>query len=499
MAIGPKLELRQGQSLVMTPQLQQAIKLLQLSNLELAEYIEEELERNPLLDRVEPEGDGPGAETMSDAGDTRGEYEEISLSDGAAIGNAESAIDSDPDTLYGADDSPSEMQAMQAGGAVDWSRASGSSVEFGEELEGALTREISLQEHLDQQLGIAFPGAADRMIGAALIDQVDEMGYCRVDVAEVAARLGASVSDVERVLNLTQRFEPTGIMARDLKECLAIQLAELNRLDPAMAKLLDHLDLVAKREFSKLEGLCGVDRADIEDMLLEVRALNPRPASEFGGAPAQPVIPDVYVREAPGGGWTVELNSDTLPRVLMNQRYFAEVSSRTKSDKERVYVAECAQNASWLIKSLDQRARTILKVGREIVRQQDAFFAFGVRHLRPMNLKVVAQAIEMHESTVSRVTSNKYMSTPRGVFELKYFFSAAIASTDGGEAHSAESVRHRIKALIDAESADEVLSDDRIVEILQEAGVEIARRTVAKYREAMRIPSSVERRRLMAR
>jgi RNA polymerase sigma-54 factor len=499
MAFGPKLELRQGQSLVMTPQLQQAIKLLQLSNLELAEYIEEELERNPLLDRVEAEPDGNGPEIASDSGEIRGEFEELSLSDGAAIGLAESSIDADPDTLYGADDSPSEMQAAQVGGAIDWSRATGSSVEYGDELEGALTREISLHEHLDQQLGIAVSNAADRLIGAALIDQVDEAGYCRVDVAEVAQRLGANVEEVERILKLTQRFEPTGIMARDLKECLAIQLAELNRLDPAMAKLLDNLDMVAKREFGKLEVICGVDRGDIEDMLLEIRALNPRPASTFGGAPAQPVIPDVYIRDALGGGWTVELNSDTLPRVLMNQRYFAEVSGKTKSDKERAYVAECATNASWLVKSLDQRARTILKVAREIVRQQDSFFAYGVRHLRPMNLKVVAQAIEMHESTVSRVTSNKYMSTPRGVFELKYFFSAAIASTDGGEAHSAEAVRHRIKSLIDAESADEVLSDDRIVEILQEAGVEIARRTVAKYREAMRIPSSVERRRLMAR
>lgn len=496
MAIGHKLELRQGQSLVMTPQLQQAIKLLQLSNLELAEYLEEELERNPLLDRADSD-DGPTQESEEQR--SSDEYQELSMSEGAGIGDAEHAIDSDPDTLYGADDSPSEMQAAQAGGTVDWSRATGGGVELGDDIEGALTKEISLQEHLGQQIGLAIDAPADRMIAAALIDLVDDGGYCRVDVLELAERLGETPAEIERVLKLTQRFEPTGIMARDLKECIALQLAEKNRLDPAMLLLLDHLHLVAKREYSKLEAVCGLDRADIDDMLAEVRAVNPRPAASFAGPPAQPVIPDVYVREAQGGGWAVELNSDTLPRVLMNQRYYAEVTNKSRSDQERQYVAECAQNANWLVKSLDQRARTILKVAREIVRQQDGFFAHGVRHLRPMNLKVVAQAIEMHESTVSRVTSNKFMATPRGMFELKYFFSAAIASTDGGEAHSAESVRHRIKALIDAETADEVLSDDRIVEILQEAGVEIARRTVAKYREAMRIPSSVERRRLMVR
>ncbi len=209
----------------------------------------------------------------------------------------------------------------------------------------------------------------------------------------------------------------------------------------------------------------------------------------------QPIVPDVFVRAAPDGTWQVELNSDTLPKVLINQRYYAQVAKGTRNDKDKTYIADCLQTATWLVRALDQRAKTILKVSGEIVRQQDAFFAKGVQYLRPLNLKTVADAISMHESTVSRVTANKYMATSRGIFELKYFFTSSIASADGGEAHSAEAVRHRIRQLIDGETAADVLSDDNIVDRLREAGIDIARRTVAKYREAMRIPSSVQRRR----
>ena len=266
----------------------------------------------------------------------------------------------------------------------------------------------------------------------------------------------------------------------------------------AMAALLDNLELLAKRDLAALRKACGVDDEDLREMIAEVRALTPRPGAAFGGDPVQPAAPDVLVREGAGGLWHVELNTDTLPRLLIDQRYHARVSAAARSDQEKTFVADCQASANWLVKSLDQRAKTILKVASEIVRQQDGFLAFGVEHLRPLNLKTVADAIGMHESTVSRVTSNKYMSTPRGVFELKFFFTSAIASADGGEAHSAESVRHKIRQLIDAEhAAKDVLSDDRIVEILKEAGVDIARRTVAKYREAMRIPSSVERRRIL--
>ena len=226
-----------------------------------------------------------------------------------------------------------------------------------------------------------------------------------------------------------------------------------------------------------------------------MRNLTPRPGSGFASDATIGVAPDVFVRELPDGRFAVELNSETLPRVLMDKAYYAEVSSLPMRENDKEFISECAANATWLIKSLDQRARTILKVASELVRQQDAFFAHGVAHLRPLNLKQVADAIEMHESTVSRVTSNKYMSTPRGLFELKYFFSAAIPATGGGDSHSAEAVRHRIKGLIGNETPGNILSDDQIVEILTGYGVEIARRTVAKYRESLGIPSSVQRRR----
>jgi RNA polymerase sigma-54 factor len=292
-----------------------------------------------------------------------------------------------------------------------------------------------------------------------------------------------------------QTFDPAGVCARNLTECLAIQLKERDRYDPAMRALVEHLDLLAKRDLAGLRRICGVSDDDLADMIAEIRMLNPKPGLAFGSTTVQPIVPDVFVRSAPDGTWQVELNSDTLPKVLINQRYHAQVSKTTRNDKEKAYIADCLQTATWLVRALDQRAKTILKVSSEIVRQQDGFFARGVQHLRPLNLKTVADAISMHESTVSRVTANKYMATNRGIFELKYFFTSAIAAADGGEAHSAEAVRHRIRQLIDSESAAEVLSDDTIVEKLRGAGIDIARRTVAKYREAMRIPSSVQRRR----
>jgi len=297
------------------------------------------------------------------------------------------------------------------------------------------------------------------------------------------------------VLAVLQTFDPPGVFARNLTECLAIQLKERDRHDPAMQALLQNLELLARRDLPALRKLCGVGEEDLADMIAEIRNLNPKPGLAFGSSTVQSVVPDVFVKAGPDGAWQVELNSDTLPKVLINQRYYAQVSKTTRNDKDKSYLAECFQTATWLVRALDQRAKTILKVSGEIVRQQDAFFAHGVEHLRPLNLKTVADAISMHESTVSRVTANKYMATSRGIFELKYFFTPAIAAADGGEAHSAEAVRHRIKQLIDAESSREVLSDDTIVDMLREAGIDIARRTVAKYREAMRIPSSVQRRR----
>jgi RNA polymerase sigma-54 factor len=325
---------------------------------------------------------------------------------------------------------------------------------------------------------------------------VDEAGYLRADLNEVAERLGCEIEDVEAVLGVLQGFDPVGVGARDVAECLALQLKARDRLDPAMQALLTRLDLVARRDIGPLTALCGVDAEDVADMIAEIRTLNPRPGLAFGSEPVTPVVPDVFVRVGPDGGWQIELNSDTLPRLLVNNRYYGEVAKGARDKDAKNYLADCLNSANWLVKSLDQRARTILKVATEIVRHQDAFLTYGVRHLRPLNLRIIADAIQMHESTVSRVTSNKYIATPRGLFELKYFFTASIQSIDGAESHSAEAVRDRIREMIENEAPIDILSDDRIVSLLTADGVNIARRTVAKYREAMRIPSSVERRRL---
>jgi RNA polymerase sigma-54 factor len=491
LALSARLEVRQGQGLVITPQLQQAIKLLQLSNLELEAYVEGELERNPLLQRDERDDEPQRGE--ADAPDDRIDAEAASDATAAAD------LDASPDEVSPGEratgDSP---EAADAGGAIDWSRAGrGGELDI-EGLEGALTREKTLSEHLHEQLTVAGLGSAEAAAAVVLIDGVDEGGYLRAELDEVAGRLGCSLEFLESVLTVLQGFEPVGVFARDVAECLALQLKDRNRFDPAMAALLANLDLLARRDLAGLRRVCGVDEDDLKEMIAEIRALTPRPGAAFGSEPVQPVAPDVFVREGAGGLWHVELNSETLPRLLVDQRYHARVSAAARSDQEKVFVSDCLASANWLVKSLDQRARTILKVASEIVRQQDGFMAFGVEHLRPLNLKTVAEAIGMHESTVSRVTSNKYMATPRGLFELKFFFTSAIASTGEGEAHSAEAVRHKIKQLIEAEkTGSDVHSDDTIVEILKTSGVDIARRTVAKYREAMRIPSSVERRRMM--
>ena len=495
MALGQRLEMRQGQSLVMTPQLQQAIKLLQLSNLELADYVEQELEKNPLLERDDRD-QGPIQEPVAE---TPSSGEPETLDSGLAREDFSKAEDMDASR----EDTFTEDHGRESGTAgtdrlSDYAgtRSSQSLDEDGENaLERTLAKDISLRDHLSEQLSIAALPGDRRLIGSAIIDVIDEAGYCRADLDEMAARLVVPRETVEEVLIVIQGFEPTGVGARDLAECLGLQLKELGRLDPIMQAFLLHLDLVARRDTAALCAACGCDAEDIADMLAEIRTLTPKPGLAFGSEPVQPVVPDVFVREGADGGWHIELNSDTLPRLLVNARYHEQISGNARDKDAKNYLTDCLNNANWLVKSLDQRARTILKVSGEIVRQQDGFLTYGVRHLRPLNLRTIADAIGMHESTVSRVTSNKYVSTPRGLFELKYFFTASIQSVNGAEAHSAEAVRDRIREMIDNEAA-ETLSDDRIVALLTADGVNIARRTVAKYREAMRIPSSVERRRM---
>lgn len=503
MVLSRRLEFRQTQALVMTPQLMQAIKLLQFSSLDLAAYVEGELERNPLLERGDDEEAPPAAAEAEGASGEGGDDGAAPASDWigqdleTSRSSMEQGLGTELENVFPEDATP-KAAALEAPEPAysEWSGPSGgAAASDGYDLEAFVSAETTLADHLAEQITLATPDPANRMIGRYLIDMVDEAGYLTGDLATVAEKLGAPLAAVEAVLAELQKFDPSGVCARNLTECLSIQLRECNRFDPAMRALVEHLDLLAKRDLAALRKLCGVNDEDLADMIAEIRGLNPKPGLAFGSTMVQPIVPDVMVRAAPDGSWRVELNSDMLPKVLINQRYYAQVSKGTRSDKEKSYLAECLQTATWLVRALDQRAKTILKVSNEIVRQQYAFFDKGVQHLRPLNLKTVADAISMHESTVSRVTANKYMATPRGIFELKYFFTSAIAAADGGEAHSAEAVRHRIRQMIDGETVEDILSDDTIVEKLRDVGIDIARRTVAKYREAMRIPSSVQRRR----
>jgi RNA polymerase sigma-54 factor len=519
MAMSTKLMMRQGQALVMTPQLLQAIKLLQFSNLELSAFLHDELERNPLLEAQDadhvaenPEresrtSDEFAAEFESGAGEDYGSEprEGDWARDSMAVDSATLSADLGADMSNAfqpegpAVSTTAPREAMDGAGlsATSWSGAAGGGRgEDGEapNLEAYVAARPSLHEHLGEQLSLACADPRLRLIGQAIIDGIDETGYLRESVDDIADRLGADPKEAQAVLAIIHSFEPSGVGARDLSECLAIQLRERDRYDPAMEVFVSNLPLVARRDFAQLAKLCGVDLDDVADMAAELRALDPKPGRAFGDAPIQPLVADVIVRAATDGSWHVELNSEALPRVLVNHSYAARVSAGAR-DADKTFISSCLQNANWLTKSLEQRSRTILKVASEIVRLQDAFLARGVEHLRPLNLRTIADAIGMHESTVSRVTSNKYMMTPRGIFELKYFFSASIATTTGGEAHSAESVRFRIKQMIDRETADDVLSDDAIVARLKAANIDIARRTVAKYRDSLRIPSSVDRRR----
>jgi RNA polymerase sigma-54 factor len=494
----------------MTPQLLQAIKLLQFSNLDLTAFIEEELERNPVLERAE-ESRGPpaldgGINPAGSPGEDLNEASEGGWSSALWTTNRDAFEASRGTELADSFDddwttAPGEYGLGTGGAGLSATSWSGPSDRSGDgtatSLEAYIAAPANLKDHLEMQLGLATAGAADRLTGQVLIDSIDENGYFTGSLDEIAARLHAPLEQAERILRLIQGFDPCGVGARDLAECLAIQLRERDRFDPAMQALVGHLDLLAKRDFAALRKICNVEEEDILDMLGEIRRLDPKPGRAFGGGSIAPVVPDVIVRPLPDGSWHVELNTDVLPRIVVNDSYAMRVGKGKEADRN--FISTCRQTANWLTKSLEQRARTILKVSSEIVRQQDRFLAHGVECLRPLDLKTVAEAVGMHESTVSRVTSNKYMSTPRGLFELKYFFTAPIAAHDGGAAHSAESVRFQIRQMIEQERPSQILSDDAIVVRLKEANIDIARRTVAKYRESLKIPSSVERRREKAR
>ena len=502
MVLGPRLDQRQSQSLVMTPQLQQAIKLLQMSNIELTEFVEQELEQNPMLERDEEDrrNDDPGSDSESITDENAPldvpALEDIDFTAATPAEIPESReLDAEGDNTY-TNDSGSDIDppAFESGSFKE-SGSGGSFDGLLPDMEQTLSDPISLRDHLMTQIGIEIEDPIDRVIGTHLIDLLDEAGYIRDELDDIAEILGCDIERVEATLQVMKQLDPPGIFARDLRECLALQLQDLNRFDPCMQALVENLNLLAERKLSELTRVCAVDAEDLVDMINELKALNPKPATAFDQSISQPITPDILMRAKPGGGWLIELNSETLPRVLVNNHYHSEILSKAQGQEDKSYITEQIQSANWLVKSLHQRATTILKVATELAVQQDMFFRLGVQHLKPLVLRNIAEVIEMHESTVSRVTSNKYMATPRGIFELKYFFTSSISSTHGGDAYSAESVRHRIKVMIDEEPAKKILSDDKIVALLKAEGMDIARRTVAKYRESMGIPSSVQRRR----
>lgn len=490
MALGPRLEFRQSQSLSLTPQLMQSIRLLQLSHLELNAFVDAELERNPLIERDETsETETPElAEEASSPPEDMDVYEQ-----GESIGTAETmaaALDSEAADIF------PEQNGSEPIGDTGRMVAEGGPSGEQPDIDAFVASTRSLGDHLHDQIVHLLREPADRLIATHLIENLDECGYLATDCATIAETLGVAPERVEAVLLTVQACEPTGVFARNLAECLSLQLAERDRLDPFMERLLAHLQLVASHDLPALMRIVGCDREDLSDMLSELRELDPRPGRAFDGAPIQAIVPDVFVRPGPDGGWALELNTEVLPKVLVNRTYYANVVKKAHGAGERNFLVDCLQTANWLTRSLDQRAQTILKVAAEIVRQQDAFLLNGIAHLKPMTLKMVAEPISMHESTVSRVTANKYLATPRGLFEMKYFFTTALASTSGEEDHSSAAVRHHIRQMIDAEEVSAILSDDTIAARLEkELGIDVARRTVAKYREGMNIPSSVIRRR----
>lgn len=471
MSSSQRLELRQGQSLTMTPQLLQSIKLLQLSHLELAAFVDAELERNPLLQHADESPDAAALDPKTLA---------ARQSDRMIRRIFPSAGARHPQGL--------SAKSGQAGGSV--------ASEGSADLDATNAGRVSLAGHLESQLDLATVDAPLRQAGRYIIHSLSEAGYLVEDTQEIAEALGLDVETVLAALRLVQSFDPPGIAARDLAECLRIQLVERGRLDAAMDILLARLDLLARRDHAALCRLCGVAESGLNAMIAEIRGLDPKPGLAFGAAPIDALVPDVFVRPAPGGGFEIELNATTVPRLSVDRSYHAQIAQSARSKADQAFLGECARSAAWLSRALDQRATTIFKVASEIVRQQEGFFHHGAGHLRPLTLRSVAEVIGMHESTVSRVTANKALGSDRGTFPMKYFFSTSLSGADGTATHSSEAVRHRIKALIAAEKRGFVLSDDAIAQNLQASGIAIARRTVAKYREALRIPPSSQRRRM---
>lgn len=487
MNYAPRLELRQGQTLVMTQQLQQSIKLLQFNALELRAFVDQQLENNPFLQdpaETETEMEAP-AQEASDltpiAADQQFEQSRSeAIEDNGEWGDDSGAIERD----Y-----LQHEQAIHARGDYD-------AGDDARTIEDNAAEGKTLREHLLEQLHIDITDPAQRLIGAHLIDLVDEAGYIKDDLTAQAEALGISLEEIEAVLARLQRFDPAGVCARNLQECLALQLKDKDRFDPAMQALLENLNLIAEAKFDALQKKCSVDKEDLKQMIAEIRELNPKPGSGFSHDLTQAVAPDIFVRRLPDNNWHIELNMGNFPKVMVNKRYYKKVSKESRNVKDKDYCSEQFGSASWLARALEQRAETMLKVGSELVKQQDAFFRLGVKFLRPMTLKDIAAATGYHESTISRVTNGKFLICPRGTFELKYFFTSALARSYGGEDVSSMAVKQHIEEIITQEHPEHILSDDELVDMLKEKNITVARRTVAKYREALGIPSSPKRKRL---
>ncbi|UXN06612.1 RNA polymerase factor sigma-54 [Bartonella sp. HY761] len=488
MALSAELHLRHSQQLVMTSQLVQSIKLLAMTGIELERFINEEIERNPLLDLVN-KNDNDIKDTRPNSDETPSltteELQKSAFSQSEHIATDSAVIN---DNIY--DSAPRIEDPKQPDIRADF-RLKDSANSNIDDFAQFISAPISLRAHIDEQILYSFHDSVDRFIARDLADQIDESGYFIGDLEETALRLNQSIARIENILNRLQGFDPIGIFAKDLAGCLTLQLKDKNRYDPAMAKLLTHLEDLAKRDFVKLKRICGVDEEDLIDMLGEIRALDPKPGLAFSSSPTDIIVPDVFITHI-GDDFRVELNPHLLPKILINENY-SNIVCRDKTDQE--FLSNALQSANWLLKALDQRANTLLLVVSEIVRQQQGFLRHGISHLKPLSMTALAEKIGIHESTISRVTTNKYVATPRGTLDLRFFFTTAIAAADGSEAYSSESVRHRIRQLIQDEPANAILSDDNLVDLLKKEGMDIARRTVAKYREAMNIPSSVARRR----
>jgi len=470
------LHIKQSQSMVMTPQLQQAIKILQLSNVELQEYVEQQIEENPFLDNP-----------VSEVENTDSEIDEKSEPD--MVPDSEKDYSWDDDQVSPAiydSDSPTYTGVGKSGGS-DFSEN-----EYG--IEQIASPKITLKDHIIDQINIDIIDPVQKMVALHLADMLDDNGYLSGDLNSLSQVLKCDFKEIELTLEVLHGFEPTGVFARNLQECLALQLKEKDRFDPAMQRFVENIDMFAKRDIKGLKRVCKVDEEDLLQMCEEIKALNPRPGSSFSSENVQVLYPDVFLKRGDKGKWILEINNEILPRVLVNRKYYSEVECKVNDKSSKKFLTDQFSTANWLVKALDQRANTILKVATELVMQQDGFFKKGIHFLKPLVLSDIAQKIEMHESTVSRVINGKYIATHMGIYELKYFFSSSVGSTNGIEDVSSKRIKFMIKELIDKEKGVSVLSDAKIASILKAKGIDVARRTVMKYREAMGIGSSVQRR-----